>query len=241
MDDHISVPESFQQDPHEGSLVKQHDEPEFGAIDIVDAFTALRHEYRGQIKETRQLSKQLDRSTERIKQLESTLNQLAPLLESSNANADDSVAPFTSAMVEFDIQLTRAVDAAVADDRMRRITQRQFNESLTQSIAGLSRWSRWFAKPVIDVIQRHGADDAGESSPVADGLSILLTKLRQSLSDLKINRIETFGKPFDGQIMRSIGVLEIEGVAAGHVSEQLSPAYVRDNQVIKYADVRVAP
>ena len=75
---------------------------------------------------------------------------------------------------------------------------------------------------------------------MTEGLTILLSRLRQLMDDQRIERIEVLGKPFDGEIMRSIGTQKDSTVAVGFVAQQLSPAYRYGGEVIRFADVRVA-
>jgi len=241
MDEALEIPQESPDGQPVHSLLNPRDEPQFGLIDVVEAFTALRHEYRSQIQETRGLAEQLDCSTQRIENLESKLTHFAETRINGDPEPDDQSDRFVQTLAEFDIQLSRAVEAAVADDQLRRSRQAERDEQLHQAIAGLSRISRWLAGPVIDTVRRHQIGGSNEPSTIADGLSILLTKLRQAIRDHQIERIETAGKPFDGEIMKSIGVLPVEGVPAGHVTQQLSAAYSRDNRIIKFAEVRIAP
>jgi molecular chaperone GrpE (heat shock protein) len=55
-----------------------------------------------------------------------------------------------------------------------------------------------------------------------------------------VERIETLGTQFDGELMRSIGTMTNSQYPAGYVAEQFSPAYRWGGVVVKFADVRVA-
>lgn len=222
--------------------------PQFGAIDIVEAFTALRHEFRNQAKDSRALAEQLIHATEHIEQVKDSLLKSIPSNKPSETSDAVSMDSIMRTLVEFDIQLTRAVQVAVSDERWRTDQQRQQEQAIDQSIASMSSLARWFARPLINSLNRKQArnkqEASRETSPVSalsDGLSILLTKLRQALDDHQIQRIETLGMPFNGETMKSIGVLSVDGIASGHVSEQISAAYVCKQSVIKFANVRVAP
>jgi molecular chaperone GrpE len=54
-------------------LPRDADPPQFGAVDIVEAFTALRHEWRGQTKESRALAAQIEGAVARIQAVEARL------------------------------------------------------------------------------------------------------------------------------------------------------------------------
>lgn len=215
--------------------------PQFGLIDVVEAFTSLRHEYRSQVKETRELASGLTQSTERIAELETVLTRLTQKFETTTIQSNQSSTRITEALVDFDIQLSRAIEVAIAQDERRRSGQTQQSKTIHLSIARISRWRRWAAGPVIEAIEQQLDDETDRSANVIDGLSILLAKLRQTLVEYQIERIETIGEPFNGETMKSIGQLPVDGVSAGHVTEQLSPGYRCEGEVIRFATVRVSP
>lgn len=215
--------------------------PQFGLIDVVEAFTSLRHEYRSQVKETRELASDLTQSTQRIAGLETVLTRLAQKAEASVIEPTQPSLRVAEALIEFDTQLSRAIEVAIAEDQLRRSRQSQQGETMDVRIAGLSRWRLWAARPVIKAFQQQLDEETDQSATVIDGLSILLTKLRQTLQEHQIERIETVGEAFDGETMKSIGQLRVDGIATGHVTEQLSPAYRHNGQILQFATVRVAP
>ena len=209
---------------------------QFGLIDVVEAFTALRHEYRSQVRDTRSLAEQLKTSTRKIIELESKLSDSADKTP-GNAQAD----AFCKTLIDIDIQLSRAVAAANAEDTARQARRTQRHESFARTLARPSWVVRFFAGSTIKALQELNASEPEADSAVTDGLTILLSKLREKLREHGIDRIETEGKPFDGERMRSIGHKAVDGIPSGHVSQQLAPAYLRDHRIIKYAEVRVAP
>ena len=54
------------------------EEPQFGVIDIVEAFTAMRHEWRGQTKESRQLAEQIQAAVATLQDIKMKLLDRAP-------------------------------------------------------------------------------------------------------------------------------------------------------------------
>jgi molecular chaperone GrpE len=68
----------------------------------------------------------------------------------------------------------------------------------------------------------------------------VLARLRRSMKELRIERIETQGQPFDANIMNAIGTIESSEYPSGHVAEQFSPGYRWQGQVLSFADVCVA-
>ncbi|MCD0462477.1 nucleotide exchange factor GrpE [Roseiconus lacunae] len=216
----------------------QTEEPQFGLVDIVEAFTALRHEYRTQSKEARQLADQLKETTERVALLQQKLS--AEAKHDRIASGEDVTASLTKSLIEFDTQLTRAVDMAISCEHVLRSSQLERDRMIQQTIAGLSRIARWFARPLIKTLRQNRDELGEEQATISAGLSILLAKVRETLNAHGIDRVDTEGQPFDGAMMNSIGVVESVEVPSGHVVVQLSAAYLKNNRVLRYADVRVA-
>src|SRR4051812_11910527 len=87
------------------------DAPRFGALDIVEAFTAMRHEWRGQTKESRALAEQIQAAVASFQALESKLLAgVANIRVTDNGSQDAAEArPLVSLIVDTDHQLSRAV------------------------------------------------------------------------------------------------------------------------------------
>jgi len=209
--------------------------PQFGLIDLVDAFTAFRHEFRSQVKESRTTNEKLREVSRQIAEVIHGLQRPA----SEASDQVDASARFVMTLIEFDIQWTRAVDAAVRNDQHLQKQQELSARAFTDAVAGLSSWQRWLAGPLIRRYRNAPPVIDQESSAMTEGLVILLSRLRQVLTEYQIERIDTLGQPFDAELMRSIGTMESASVPAGHVAQQLAPAYRRLGKVIRYADVRV--
>jgi molecular chaperone GrpE len=209
--------------------------PQFGLIDLVDAFTAFRHEVRSQVKESRTTNESLQGVSGQIAEVLNALQRPA----SKSSDQVDASARFAMTLIEFDIQWTRAVDAAVRNDQHLQQQQELSGRAFTDAVAGLSAWQRWLAGPLIRHYQNGPPIIDQDSSAMTEGLIILLSRLRQVLTEYQIERIDTLGQPFDAELMRSIGTVENASVPAGHVAQQLAPAYRRQGKVIRYADVRV--
>ena len=91
--------------------------PQFGALDIVEAFTAMRHEWRGQTKESRELAEQIQAATAKLGDLEAKL--LAQVAESST----DEARTLAKLVADTDHQLTRAVQAVEQAEKNRRLRE----------------------------------------------------------------------------------------------------------------------
>ena len=202
----------------------------------------MRHDYHGQVRQNRALAEQLAASTEQIRLIEQRFCAGALPTPAGETTLDDSSNQLIQHLIDFDIQLSRAIDAVVADvngqHRLRAATERR----LHAAVARLSPVARWFARRLVALIEEDATETETEtnSAHIADGLAIVLAKLRAVLQDHSIERIETTGQPFDGQTMESIGTVESTTVAPGHVTHEISPIYRHGVKILRFAQVRVA-
>jgi molecular chaperone GrpE (heat shock protein) len=224
------------------------EEPRFGALDIVEAFTAMRHEWRGQTKESRALVELIDTAVSRLQSLEAKL--LACVAE-NRADDSDEARKLALLIAESDHQLTRAIAATAQWDVSRMAREDADANAVERFFQGMGFVARWFARPLLTfVAEQCAARPSARENPALEGLNLMLARLRRGMHERDIERIETQGKPFDAETMRAIGTIPARDTAtgnfaavdcpAGHVAEQLSPAYLWHGRLLRFADVRVA-
>lgn len=209
--------------------------PEFGIVDLVEAFTAMRHEWRGQIRESRSL-------TEAVREAVTTLQELEV---KRRAGAGDVPADESRRLAELiadtDHQLTRAIAAVEQYETNRRRRAEANARAVEQSYDGMNALARWFARPLLATLnQLRQADEQEMENPAIEGLNLVLARLRRTMRDHEIERIDTPGREFDASIMNAIGTAECAETPPGHVAEQLSPCYLWRDGPLRFADVRVA-
>lgn len=233
----------------DNSLEESPPTPQFGLIDLVDAFTAFRHEYRNQSRESRVMQDSLRELVQRIDVIADGLAKQSSLAESNpihpiqaqpNQQASSTASEQAArTFIEFDIQWTRAIDAALRHEEFLKKQREQAEQAFKEAIAALSWFRRKLLAPFLNRILKIHATDSN-SAAISDGLSILLSRLRQVLNENQIERRDALGEPFEGEWMRSIGTVSDPQFPAGHVAFQISPAYIFQGRVLKFADVRVA-
>lgn len=221
--------------------------PDFGLVDVVDAFTAMRHEWRTQSKEGRQLAESVHAATDLLGRLDSTLEQkLATVMD------DSQLKNILSIVIELDISLQRAVSAAsLQASDMRRVEklQHELTESVEQHYQNSGFLIRWLGKAFFRQVL-HSVDAAcgrntdvsnkAEQDPTLEGLHMALGRLRRMMSEQNLQRLETLGKPFDGECMTAISTVESSQYAPGIVADEISPAYFYQSRLIRFAEVRVS-
>ena len=130
--------------------------PEFGVIDIVEAFTAMRHEWRGQTKETRIVADQIQAAVVEIQTLESKLARAlaTPQSAADAPSREAEVRPLAMALVETDHQFTRA-NAAITQWQASCRERADADARLLESyFAGMNAVARWFAKPLFAFVMQ---------------------------------------------------------------------------------------
>ncbi len=212
--------------------------PQFGVVDIVDAFTAMRHEWRGQTRESRELAEQIQAAVATLQDLETKL--LDRVAEKDRPATDDSNA-LAQLVAETDHQFTRAVRAIEQAETHRQLREEEEAQAIERYYSSLSAPVRWCARPLFNFLteQRQAREQRSEN-PGLEGLNLVLARLRRSMKELGIERVETEGQTFDGETMNAIGTMDSAKHPSGHVAEQVSPCYRWQGQVIRFADVRVA-
>ncbi|MEZ6087021.1 MAG: nucleotide exchange factor GrpE [Pirellulaceae bacterium] len=230
------------------------DEPQFGLIDIIEAFTALRQEYRGQTKEVRQFVETISGAIEQIQLLESQRrNEVSLLSEASEAvgKNDDMARRLVDTIVQIDLALSRAVDATRSAEHEKNSVEslmRQPLNTLRQEIGerfqSQSFLCRWVAKAFLaQVLQSVDSqiDQLPDKKPdsTTEGFRMIAARVHSLLSEHQIERIDTDNMPFDGEIMNAVQAV-VSDRPSGTVVSQISPAYYWRGKLIRYADVTVA-
>ena len=209
--------------------------PEFGLIDMIEAFTAMRHEWRGQAKASHAVAEAVQAAASSLQQLEAKL-----LAQVANRSADES-RELAGVIAETDHLLTQAVAVTSRCETHRRQQEEAEAKAIQDHFNGMNAMARWFARPLLTFVtaQRKAREPMSEDAAV-EGLNLVLVQLRHLMKERQIERVDALGQPFDGETMNAIGTVAGEPCPSGHVAEQLSPSYQWRGSILRFADVRVA-
>lgn len=237
-----SVLNSAQQSRPESDVIDESKSaPEFGMIDIVEAFTALRYEWKGQTKSSRDAGESIQTAVAEIRGLEARFKQL---VTDAAAGMDDySVSKkLVGMMSEIDIQLERAIQAAAKFEENEAQRFGAIRSEVQAYFRKMNFLGRWFARPLLAFIGKKLDREAQHhDSPTLEGLRLIWTRHQNAMKDLGIQRIETVQTPFDPETMNAIAsVPATDDFPEGHVVDQLSPGYSWRGTVVRFAIVRVA-
>ncbi len=214
------------------------EEPRFGLIDLVDAFTAFRHEYREQVRESRQSNEQLATIGEMLREF--AVRESETRMSAANAEREKEKNRILMTLVDLDIQWTRAAEAILRSGENAPRAPDPYEAWLDRGVGKLTGMQRWFAAPLIRQLRSSPPVHDRRDDAIAEGIGMLLDRFQKTLSEFDIERVETLGKRFDGELMRSIGTVSTTSYPPGTVAQQLTPGYRTKDRVLKFADVRVA-
>ncbi|MCH7729581.1 MAG: nucleotide exchange factor GrpE [Planctomycetes bacterium] len=234
-DSFFHLASSHQTEAQEDTLPQEDAPPQFGMVDVIEAFTAMRHEWRGQTKESRAVAESIQAAVTNIQALE------AKLLAQTASSSTDEARKLAELIADIDNQLTRTVAAVIQSETNRRQRDESEAKAIQQTFKGMNVIGRWFARPLLKFVteQRHAKEQSSEHSAV-EGLNLVLARLRRTMKEHQIQRLDVLGQTFDAETMNAIGTLETKDYPTGQVAEQLSPSYRWRGRILRFADVRVA-
>jgi molecular chaperone GrpE len=230
-----------------------HDEPEqrLGVLEIVEAFTALRHELKLQVRGGRDLQTEL---ADRFQRLEQELTQQTNVLAkmattgagTSSGASDDEARQLAEVVAELEESLQRAIEA-LADSLSDETVDAEPRGAMEQHCRTAPWFVRVFARGWLAELQEKCQADVTTDSPMQNaceqvrrGLELLLQRVHRQMRQCEIERLNVLHQPFDANAMRAIDVVDHRSVPSGHVVDQLRPAYRRKGKIFRYAEVRVA-
>ena len=210
--------------------------PQFGLLEVIEAFTAMRHEFRTQSREHRPLADSITAAADSLHRIESTLDQK---LDAATGETDSQ--SLLEIIIDLDISLQRAADATANRIVESGNQQTELVDSVRRLFDQSGLMGRWFGKRFFNnVIQTIQANNQPKTDSTAEGIQMLLVRLRRMMADKGVQRTETTGQPFDAETMKAISTVASETAAAGSVAEEISPAYFYQGRLIRFAEVKVA-
>ena len=217
------------------------DAPElFGAMDIVEAFTALRQELKMQVRNGRDLQQALSDGLGRIEQRVAA----QPTHEDSVA-ASEEPRQLAEAVAEMEESLQRALEAL--PPRPTPSQKTNLIDGFDAAVRRASWGARTFAGKLLLELRElveQAADEATEREAMLDstrrGLELLLQRTLRLMQQCDIQRVDVLHQPFDAEAMHAVDVVDDPSVPSSHIAEQIRPAYRWRGRILRYADVRIA-
>ncbi len=215
--------------------------PPVGLLQLVEAFTALRHELKLQTKSARGLEESLQTA---LGGLDRAIGQFRSIQPQETAAAEQAARPLVESLIELDEALRRGEKAVAASQRrLLEETPQRLADGLEQRFAQLSAWQRWRSRRwQAEVLQSCRQLVAETQTPVlsslGEGYQLICARLRRMLSEQRIERLACLGRRVDPSRMKVIELVDAADVAPETVVDELRPGYVWRGQVVRYAEVR---
>ena len=153
--------------------------------------------------------------------------------------------------IEIDPELEEADDADEARsleeavDHLRRLQaefdnfRKRVNRERMETVAWVQRDLVEKLLPVIDDFDRAVSSLEGESSPAAEGMSLIRDKLMRVLTESGLERIETSGVSFDPDVHEALMTESVEADLVEKVVAELAPGYRIKGKLVRPAQVTV--
>ena len=121
-------------------------------------------------------------------------------------------------------------------DNFRKRTQSEksgiYADAVSDTLSGLL--------PIIDNLQYAAKYSGGDAEKVAEGLTMILSKLPETLEKLGIKAFGEAGETFDPALHNAVMHVEDENLGEGEIVEVLQQGYMYGDKVLRYAMVKTA-
>jgi len=238
--------------------------PMFGVLDMVEAFTALRHELKLQVRGGRDLQQLLVDGLQRLEQKLAASPVAASAVAGGGASgggATEAGRDLAEALAEMEESLQRVHAALARSAATERPMASQPEDAptariltkLDEQIAQAPWWLRKFATAWLSSCRQSlvavlTEEDGKREEPSHDeqlktaqqGIELLHARAQRLMQHCQLERIDVMGQPFDAESMHAVDVISAPETPAAHVAEQLRPAYRWRGKLLRYADVRLA-
>jgi molecular chaperone GrpE len=212
-----------------------------GLVQLVEAFTALRHEVKLQTKSARAAG-------ERTEQALAATQAAVELLRGAGAKEAEAARaagkPLVESLMELDEALVRGravIDAArrrMLDDLAGRVGQQ-----LDALLLRLPAWRRWLcgawcrgAREIL--LERAALAHRDTFDSLLEGYDLILARLQRAMKKADLYRIPCLGKPADPNLMTVVEVVDDPLRPPGLVTDELRPGYYWKDKVLRFAEVR---
>lgn len=156
------------------------------------------------------------------KKLKAELEEVKKKLEEETKRANDASEQMLRIAAEY--------------DNFRKRTQNErkniYGDAVSDTLSGLL--------PIIDNLQYAAKYSNGDAEKVAEGLTMILSKLPETLEKMNIKAFGEAGEIFNPELHNAVLHIEDENYKEGEIVEVLQQGYVYGEKVLRYAMVKTA-
>jgi len=215
-----------------------------GLYQLVEQFTALRHDVKLLTKAARGTE---ERNEATLLSLQAAIEQLRTIESKEEDAAEKLARPMVEALIELDESLVRG--RGVIEQARQRV-QEEFSAELSEVRDRLDRlyrtqpwWRRRLCRPwheaTRDVYSGRTLDvQRGIFDALLEGYDLIQNRLRRTMKQTSIVRMQCLDKPADPNRMTVVEVVSDPSRRAGTVVEEIRPGYCWDGRVFRFAEVK---
>jgi molecular chaperone GrpE len=213
---------------------------EFGMIDLIEEFTALRHEVKLQTKSGRGLSEQTESALAAFKQAIEEIRSVVPKDAQAAWTAGKSLA---EGLADLDEALHRGErEIERAREQIAELSPRALKAALEELHRSRSwirrRLLRNYHDEVIAIVGRDRVNRRELFESFLEGYGLIQKRLRRVMAAEGVERISCEGLPVDPELMTVLEVIDVPEKPAGTVVKELRRGYTWRGRVIRYAEVQ---
>jgi molecular chaperone GrpE len=216
--------------------------PEFGLINLVEEFTALRHEVKLQTKSGRGVIEQAETMVAALKQAIEHFRSVEPkegqaawaagkALAEALGDLDEALARGRREIERISRRLGEDSTLALADaidDRFRRQSwlRRLLAADFHRQVQNVVHGGAWLRRDLLDAL--------------LEGYGLIQARLARVMASEQVVRIPCEGRPVDPERMIVIEAVEVPGHPPGTVVKELRSGYTWKGRLLRYAEVQAA-
>ncbi len=213
---------------------------EFGIIDLVEEFTALRHEVKLQTKSGRGLSEQTETTLQALKraieELRSVVPKDAQAVWTAGKALAEGLADLDEALQRGEREIERAREQVA--ERAPRALLAQLNGFYRNQSWIRRRLLRTYYNEIIAIVERDSSNRHELFDSFLEGYGLIQKRLRRVMTAEGVQRIKSEGMTVDPELMTVLEVIDVPEQPAGTVVKELRSGYTWRGRVIRYAEVQ---
>jgi molecular chaperone GrpE len=216
--------------------------PEFGLINLIEEFTALRHELKLQTKSGRSLIEQGESTVAALRQAIDHFRSVEPKEAQAVWTAGR---PIAEALGDLDEALARGRREL---ERIRHRLEEDATLAMADAIDERFRRQSWlrrlltadFHRQVRNVVHGRGWLRPDMLDALLEGYGLIQSRLARVMTAERIERIPCEGHPVDPERMTVLEVIDDPDRPPGTVLKELRSGYTWKGRLVRYAEVQAA-
>ncbi|MBL7044298.1 MAG: nucleotide exchange factor GrpE [Pirellulaceae bacterium] len=215
-----------------------------GLYQLVEQFTALRHDMKLLTKTARGTE---ERNEATLVSMQAAIEQFRAVEPKEAEAADKAARPLVEALVDLDESLVRG-QRVIEQARRRFVAEvsaemQEARDRLDALYRTQPWWRRLLCRPWHEATRDVYSGNAFETGrgvfdSLLEGYDLIQNRLRRTMQEQSIVRMECVGKPADPNSMTVIEAVNETGRLPGTVVEEVRPGYFWKGKVLRFAEVK---